>query len=298
VIDGSLDVSGNVVIDGDLDISGNENIGGNLDVSGNEWVGGNLDVSGNIVVDGNLDVSGNVVIDGDLDISGNENIGGNLDVSGNEWVGGNLDVSGNIVVDGNLDVSGNEWIGGNLDISGNIVVDGFINGSPYPPNGLVPTGCVLPFFGTTIPSGFLLCDGSSFSSTTYSALYTLLGSSNTPDLRGIFLVGSGTSGSYTNSQGNSISGQALNTYAADEVGSHTHGYSANNDNITIQIGSVDNAFGPHNRLQYVVLNGTTYNADGGSVAVNIDKYNLTTDANKTSVTNVPPSIAVNYIIKT
>jgi cytoskeletal protein CcmA (bactofilin family) len=67
-----LDVSGNAVIDGTLDVSGNVDISGNLDVSGNVVIDGTLDVSGNVDISGNLDVSGNVVIDGTLDVSGND----------------------------------------------------------------------------------------------------------------------------------------------------------------------------------------------------------------------------------
>lgn len=40
---------------------------------------------------------------------------------------------------------------------------------------LVPTGTILPFGGTTAPAGYLLCDGSAVSRTTYAALFAVIG---------------------------------------------------------------------------------------------------------------------------
>ncbi len=62
-------------------------------------------------------------------------------------------------------------------------------------NALVPTGSIIPYAGTTAPNaGWLVCDGSPFSSTTYPALYALLGNvATTPNLQDKFLAGaSGT----------------------------------------------------------------------------------------------------------
>lgn len=38
-----------------------------------------------------------------------------------------------------------------------------------------PTGSIKPFAGTTIPDGYLLCDGSAVSRTTYAALFAVIG---------------------------------------------------------------------------------------------------------------------------
>jgi microcystin-dependent protein len=64
---------------------------------------------------------------------------------------------------------------------------------------LVPTGAFIPFGGTSIPTGFLLCNGQAVSRTTYADLYTAIGTAygngdgsttfNVPDLRGTFLRG-------------------------------------------------------------------------------------------------------------
>lgn len=47
-------------------------------------------------------------------------------------------------------------------------------------DNLIPVGAVLRWAGTTAPTGYLSCDGSTFSSTTYPKLYSVLGSTTLP----------------------------------------------------------------------------------------------------------------------
>lgn len=66
-------------------------------------------------------------------------------------------------------------------------------------DSLLPTGTILAYAVATAPSGFLLCDGSQVSRTTYATLFALIGITagqgdgsttfNVPDLRGRFLRG-------------------------------------------------------------------------------------------------------------
>jgi hypothetical protein len=44
----------------------------------------------------------------------------------------------------------------------------------------VPVGCVLPFYGNTVPESFLPCNGVAFDENQYPALYALLGDNHTP----------------------------------------------------------------------------------------------------------------------
>jgi hypothetical protein len=56
-------------------------------------------------------------------------------------------------------------------------------------------GFVMMYAGTTAPSGWLICDGSTFSSATYPLLYAALGNTTTlPDLKDKYLVGTTNSG--------------------------------------------------------------------------------------------------------
>lgn len=68
----------------------------------------------------------------------------------------------------------------------------------------VPTGCVQAFAGSTTPNGWLLCDGSAVSRTTYADLFAVIGTTygvgdgsttfNLPDLVDKFVEGSSTAG--------------------------------------------------------------------------------------------------------
>ena len=63
----------------------------------------------------------------------------------------------------------------------------------------IPTGAILPYGGQTAPTGYLMCDGSAVSRTTYAALFAVVGSSfgmgdgittfNVPDYRDRFPFG-------------------------------------------------------------------------------------------------------------
>lgn len=55
----------------------------------------------------------------------------------------------------------------------------------------LPLGAITAYYGTVVPSGYLLCNGSSFDSTAYPALAALLGDNHTPDLREVTLKGIG-----------------------------------------------------------------------------------------------------------
>ncbi|TXD51039.1 MULTISPECIES: phage tail protein [unclassified Polaribacter] len=85
----------------------------------------------------------------------------------------------------------------------------------YAENG-VPTGTVVSFLGATAPRGWLLCDGSAIP-TINTALRTLLGTTTTPNLKGMFLRGIGQSAYGTNS-----TGPSLRNYQSDSNEAHTH----------------------------------------------------------------------------
>lgn len=66
-------------------------------------------------------------------------------------------------------------------------------------NQLVPPGVIIPYGGTSAPSGYLICDGAAVSRSTYAALFAAIGTAygygdnsttfNVPDTRGFFLRG-------------------------------------------------------------------------------------------------------------
>lgn len=101
------------------------------------------------------------------------------------------------------------------------------------------TGYVLPFATSTVPNGFLECNGAELSRTTYANLYAVIGDTygagdgsttfNIPDLRGEFIRG------FDNGRGVD-SGRAIGTAQIDEFKSHNH----NGYERTISIASNSN----------------------------------------------------------
>lgn len=92
----------------------------------------------------------------------------------------------------------------------------------------IPTGVVVAFAtAAAAPSGWLLCDGSSVSRSTYSALYAVLGTTwgqgdgsttfNLPDYRGVALRG-------WDDGRNLDPGRTFAEYQADELEEHSHSY--------------------------------------------------------------------------
>jgi microcystin-dependent protein len=95
----------------------------------------------------------------------------------------------------------------------------------FEPENAVPTGAVNTFAMNSAPTGWLSCDGSLISRTTYSGLFSVVGTLygvgdgsttfNLPDLRGEFIRGFDA--------GRGVdSGRSFGTAQSDELKSHTH----------------------------------------------------------------------------
>jgi microcystin-dependent protein len=79
----------------------------------------------------------------------------------------------------------------------------------------VPTGTIMAYIGTSAPTGWLLCDGSSFPDNAYYAqLKSLLGGTNTPNLAARYLRGTGVQ--------EGRGGIALKGTQYDELRQHAH----------------------------------------------------------------------------
>jgi len=97
----------------------------------------------------------------------------------------------------------------------------------------VPTGTILDFAGSTSPTGYLMCDGSAMSRTTFAALFAVIGATwgagdgsttfNLPDLRRRTTIGSG--GTVNSGPGNAlgnVGGVEVTTLALGHLPSHLH----------------------------------------------------------------------------
>jgi microcystin-dependent protein len=92
----------------------------------------------------------------------------------------------------------------------------------------VPAGSMMMYGGTSAPTGWLLCDGASYSTTAYAALFAAIGytfggsgsSFNVPDFRSRMPYGSATTGSGLGTTG----GATSQTLTISHIPSHTHSF--------------------------------------------------------------------------
>lgn len=152
-----------------------------------------------------------------------------------------------------------------------------------------PTGAILPYSGTSAPTGFLMCDGAQVSRTTYSALYAVVGNAfgngdgsttfHLPDLRGRFLRGTDNMGtaqgaagrdpdaasrSAMNAGGNSTAATAVGSVQSDAFRAHTHTYTYTNFTYFVAGGG----FPAPDSNQYTATSGST----GGNETRPINAY--------------------------
>ena len=151
------------------------------------------------------------------------------------------------------------------------------------------------------PSGYLLCDGSSVSTTTYAALFAVIGytfggsgaSFTLPDYRGRMPIG--VSGSYALA---STGGSATTTLSLANLPAHdhsitdpghTHTYQGSNYQPNNAAGSIPDWIGASTM--------TTNSNTTGITKTNTTQGNGSAFSN-TAATTISPYLAINFIIKT
>ena len=185
-----------------------------------------------------------------------------------------------------------------ITVSGNVSATEFYGGGGNL-TGIttVPAGIVIPYAGTSEPSGYLFCYGQAISRATYSDLFSAVGTTygvgdgattfNLPDLRGRLVAGQddmgGSSANRLTGQSGGVDGDVLgdtggaetHTLTVSELAAHTHS--------TYDLWN-QHAGNPQSPPPYEVQNtsGGTTGSTGGDSAHN----------------NVQPTIILNYIIKT
>jgi len=157
----------------------------------------------------------------------------------------------------------------------------------------VPTGSIMPYVGTTAPAGWVLCDGQTLTGITGSGpLIALLGGNNAPDLRGMFLRGTGTS------PVNGQNGPALMVSQNDDFESHNHPGTTNTTGLHNHTRTTNNQ-ASENGDGAIAWNNTDGAGSNVTVAVsnNGNHSHTVTTQNTGGNETRPVNYGINYIIK-
>lgn len=184
-----------------------------------------------------------------FDIQGNGEMGGFLRVGGNVGIGTfnpivKLDIFGTdaIRIPGGTTAQRPTGVAGYVRFNSDSKMLEYYDGTQWVPSnvGQTPIGTIVPFAGPNLPAGWLRCDGSTVSRTTYADLFAAIGTAwgsgngsstfHLPDLRGRFARGvdggigrDPDAGTRTASNAGGNSGANLGSVQTDATGSHTHG---------------------------------------------------------------------------
>lgn len=162
----------------------------------------------------------------------------------------------------------------------------------------MPVATVLPFAGESAPDGWLMCDGTAYSTTTYAALFAVISSNfgaggagtfRVPDMRGRIPVGAGSGAGLTARSVAASGGVEAVTLTSAQSGLPAHGH------------NVRKAAGGSDRIVSTEGTGAASASLGAGAVGNIADYvaqnNTAADA-ASSHTNMQPFMVLSYIIKT
>jgi microcystin-dependent protein len=176
-----------------------------------------------------------------------------------------------------------------------------VNGRIQDKTGFVsPVGSVIAFAGSTAPDGWLLCDGSNYSSANYPDLYAVIGTSfgstggyfHVPDLRTRVPVGLSSSNTQFQEIGD-VGGAAEHTLSVAEMPSHQHDV-GRRDAVGTGMGWAAVSAGGNNGMvsSYSYGGRNTYYHPSDS-----DAYHAKPTGGDLPHNNMPPFVVMNYIIK-
>ena len=164
----------------------------------------------------------------------------------------------------------------------------------------VNTGIVVPWGSASIPSGFLLCDGQSVSTSTYAALFAVIaytyggsgGNFNVPDLRDRTVAGVSNTKSLAQAigantvtpTGNIAGSTGSTTLSTNQIPSHSH---SGGGNQAFQAGG---ACG--------MANVTRIDSTGAAGGGQSHDHTLSATFSGTANSVLQPTLVLNYIIKT
>jgi microcystin-dependent protein len=209
-------------------------------------------------------------------------------------------IAANVVVDGHVDGSGHLILtkenASTID-AGDVVGPTGATGptGPTGPLGIAPTGTIVMYAAGTAPSGWLFCDGTAVSRTTYSSLFTLIGTT--------FGAGNGTTTfNLTNFQYRFPRQDTAALASNGGATTHSHTVQGGATPVTAQITITTGGSGPN-----IFINrqsGDTWTAN-----FNVDDFSASADGSTSKsngalvtgvtavATHTPQYLNVNFMIK-
>lgn len=165
----------------------------------------------------------------------------------------------------------------------------------------LPAGLVLDYAGTSAPTGWLVCNGQAISRSTYSNLFTAIGTSfgvgdgsttfNLPDLRGRTTIGVGQGSGLTNRTIGQSVGAETHVLTQDEMPSHTHTQNAHSHAISSTVPTSSAGSDISYSSASPQTTKTRLSATDNATATN------QTTGSDDAHNNMQPSLVVNKIIK-
>lgn len=212
---------------------------------------------------------------------------------------------GSLEMLGNLNMGGNKITGlptvGYPNLSGDAVPKAYVD-TALAAIAAVPSGTMSAFAGSTVPTGWVLCDGRSLTTTSFSTLFAAIGYTyggsgatfNVPDLRGRLPIGmddfggalsaQGPANRVTNAQADVLGGTLgaeTHVLSLGEIPSHTHDFT-DRYFASGSGGALTGVTSPVADANTFATVSATTSSTGSSAAHN----------------NVQPSMAMLFIIKT
>lgn len=170
-----------------------------------------------------------------------------------------------------------------------VLADGVVTAAKLAADARMPAGVIADFGGTSAPTGWLLCDGSAVSRTTYADLFAAISTNfgigdgsttfNVPDCRGRVKVGTGSGAGLTTRLISQTFGAETHTLVIGEIPAHAHGMPVGTDEIRTSI------------------SGTGGNDNGSSGGGDYSKDTFESNGGGGAHNNMPPAIVCTAIIK-
>jgi len=255
-----------------------------------------LTVTGAATFESTVTVEGNGTFKGQVSTNSDMAVGGNFAVSGGSTFSGTVTIAGANVQAANAKVCASAFHGDGSNLTGIVAM---------------PTGAVVPFGGSSAPTGFLLCAGQAVSRSTYSALFGVISTTygagdesstfNLPDLRGRVVAGqddmggssadrlTGLTGGVDGDTLAATGGAETHVLTTAQLATHTHGATKfyNSDpGLT------------NTRFSLVTEQTDREDSFPGYQTTTGDTNNIiSTTGSGSAHNNVQPTIILNYIIK-